>query len=75
MRGGRFLAEDSPDNLLNQYNVSSLEDVFLKLSVMQNMNKRRRSSFMQELIGPSGVEADPVSVQTPKKGLSRTWTR
>ncbi|KAK6621969.1 hypothetical protein RUM44_001776 [Polyplax serrata] len=58
MRGGRFLAEDSPDNLLNQYNTDTLEDVFLKLSVMQNMNKRRRSSFMQELIGPNGKESD-----------------
>lgn len=51
LRGGRFLAEDSPDNLLQQYNAETLEDVFLKLSVMQNMSKRRRSSFMQELIG------------------------
>lgn len=51
MRGGRFLAEDSPDNLMQQFNSETLEDVFLKLSVMQNMNKRRRSSFMQELIG------------------------
>ncbi|KAL0277533.1 UNVERIFIED_CONTAM: hypothetical protein PYX00_004783 [Menopon gallinae] len=51
MRGGRFLAEDSPENLMQQYNSETLEDVFLKLSVMQNMNKRRRSGFMQELIG------------------------
>lgn len=64
MRGGRFLAEDSPDNLLNQYNTDTLEDVFLKLSVMQNMNKRRRSSFMQELIGPNGKESDSVSMDT-----------
>lgn len=51
MRGGKFLAEDSPENLMRQYNSETLEDVFLKLSVMQNMHKRRRSSFMQELIG------------------------
>lgn len=61
MRGGRFLAEDSPENLMQQYNSETLEDVFLKLSVMQNMNKRRRSGFMQELIG---VKEEVASVST-----------
>lgn len=49
MRGGKFLAEESPDHLLQQYNCESLEDVFLKLAVMQNMGKRRRSSIVQEV--------------------------
>lgn len=31
MRSGRLLTEESPDNLLRDYNLSSLEDVFLKL--------------------------------------------
>ena len=31
MRSGRLLAENSPQNLLNNYRLSSLEDVFLKL--------------------------------------------
>lgn len=31
MRSGRLLAEDSPENLLRDFNLSSLEDVFLKL--------------------------------------------
>lgn len=42
MRGGKFLAEQSPDELLQKYHADSLEDVFLKLSVLQNMGKRRR---------------------------------
>lgn len=49
MRGGHFLAEESPDHLLQQYGAPSLEDVFLKLSVIQNMGKRRRSSILHEV--------------------------
>ncbi|KAJ8918786.1 hypothetical protein NQ315_011070 [Exocentrus adspersus] len=47
MRGGYFLAEESPERLISQFNAESLEDVFLKLSVIQNMGKRRRSSILQ----------------------------
>ncbi|XP_046459302.1 ABC transporter G family member 20-like isoform X2 [Daphnia pulex] len=39
MRSGRLLAEDSPDKLLAHYNLSSLEDVFLKLCINQGVNK------------------------------------
>uniref|UniRef100_A0A8D8T4G3 ABC transporter G family member 20 n=1 Tax=Cacopsylla melanoneura TaxID=428564 RepID=A0A8D8T4G3_9HEMI len=49
MRGGRFLAEESPDSLLRKHNCESLEDVFLKLSVIQNRGKRRRSSILHEI--------------------------
>lgn len=45
-----MLAEESPDFLLNQYQCDSLESVFLKLSVLQNMGKRRRSSIVQEIV-------------------------
>ncbi|XP_023014771.1 ABC transporter oskyddad [Leptinotarsa decemlineata] len=47
MRGGYFLAEESPERLISQFSAESLEDVFLKLSVIQNMGKRRRSSILQ----------------------------
>lgn len=33
MRSGRLLVEESPQSLLNNYRVSSLEDVFLKLCI------------------------------------------
>lgn len=49
MRGGYFLAEESPERLMSQFNADSLEDVFLKLSVIQNMGKRRRSSILQSV--------------------------
>ncbi|XP_053697536.1 ABC transporter G family member 20 [Sabethes cyaneus] len=57
MRGGKFLAEESPADLLAQYHAESLEDVFLKLSVMQNMGKRRRSSIAQEVVEAIRVPA------------------
>ncbi|XP_058824504.1 ABC transporter G family member 20 [Topomyia yanbarensis] len=57
MRGGKFLAEESPSDLLAHYHSDSLEDVFLKLSVMQNMGKRRRSSIAQEVVEAIRVPA------------------
>uniref|UniRef100_A0A1A9WH88 ABC transmembrane type-2 domain-containing protein n=1 Tax=Glossina brevipalpis TaxID=37001 RepID=A0A1A9WH88_9MUSC len=57
LRGGRMLAEESPQFLRQQYNAESLEDVFLKLAVMQNMGKRRRSSIAKEVIDNVAVPA------------------
>ncbi|KOB76203.1 Abc transporter, partial [Operophtera brumata] len=59
MRGGRFLAEESPSELLRRYHVSSLEDVFLKLSVMQNLGKRRRSSILADVVEKVELPAIP----------------
>lgn len=61
MRGGKFLAEESPEDLLEKYNCESLEDVFLKLSVLQNMGKRRRSSIIQEVSEQVAVPAISVN--------------
>lgn len=36
MRGGRLLAEQSPEQLLKTYSCDNLEDVFLKLSRVQS---------------------------------------
>lgn len=62
MRSGKFLAEESPDDLLARYQCDSLEDVFLKLAVMQNMGKRRRSSIAQEITEQVSVPAIAVSI-------------
>lgn len=51
MRGGRFLAEESPTKLLEKHNVETLEEVFLKLSKKQNMGLRRRSSILSSVTG------------------------
>ncbi|KAL4708471.1 hypothetical protein ACJJTC_014079, partial [Scirpophaga incertulas] len=50
MRGGRFLAEESPSELIRRYQAESLEDVFLKLAVLQNRGKRRRSSILADVV-------------------------
>lgn len=55
MRGGKFLAEESPTSLLQKYNCQSLEDVFLKLSVIQNRGKRRRSSILHDITAAIAV--------------------
>lgn len=52
-----MLAEESPQFLRHQYNAESLEEVFLKLSIIQNMGKRRRSSIAQEIIENVGISA------------------
>ncbi|KAK4883052.1 hypothetical protein RN001_006371 [Aquatica leii] len=36
LRGGRILAEDSPNNLLQRFEAPTLEDVFFKLSINQD---------------------------------------
>lgn len=55
MRGGRLLAEESPGDLLRKYNSESLEDVFLKLSIIQNRGKRRRSSILHDVTAAISV--------------------
>lgn len=40
MRSGRLLAEESPDTLLAQYNLPTLEDVFLKLCMKDDVENR-----------------------------------
>uniref|UniRef100_A0A146LDF7 ABC transporter G family member 20 n=3 Tax=Lygus hesperus TaxID=30085 RepID=A0A146LDF7_LYGHE len=55
MRGGKMLAEESPDELLQRYNSDSLEDAFLKLSILQNRGKRRRSSITSNIIAANAA--------------------
>ncbi|XP_047525927.1 ABC transporter G family member 20 [Pieris napi] len=64
MRGGRFLAEESPTELIRRYQAESLEDVFLKLSVLQNMGKRRRSSILADVVEKVEIPAipDPTAI-------------
>ncbi|KAK5638424.1 hypothetical protein RI129_012719 [Pyrocoelia pectoralis] len=48
MRGSCLIAEESPKELLRSYQTSSLETVFLKLSVLQNQTQRRLSEEYEE---------------------------
>jgi hypothetical protein len=54
MRSGRFLAEESPENLLKIYKAPNLEDVFLKLSQIEEQNAIKG-------------EIPQVEVQKPRK--------
>ncbi|XP_071441834.1 ABC transporter G family member 23-like [Hetaerina americana] len=58
MRGGKLLAEESPDNLLAIHHCSTLEGVFLKLCILQN---RRKGSNV--LSGGSDREIDMGSFE------------
>lgn len=61
MRGGRFLAEEAPNELMRRYHAENLEDVFLKLAVLQNMGKRRRSSILADIVEKVELPSLPVS--------------
>jgi hypothetical protein len=63
MRGGRLLVEDSPDNLLRNYGLSTLEDVFLQLCRKENSKNPEVESTeieanMASMI-PGSSESDP----------------
>lgn len=53
------MAEESPERLISQFGAESLEDVFLKLSVIQNMGKRRRSSILQSVT--DNIQVPPIA--------------
>ncbi|XP_055375521.1 ABC transporter G family member 20 [Condylostylus longicornis] len=67
LRGGRMLAEETPEALLRKHNTDSLETVFLKLAIAQNMGKRRRSSLVQEVVDQVGR---PTAVTNPALDLT-----
>jgi hypothetical protein len=78
MRSGRLLAEDSPENLLRHYNLSSLEDVFLKLCMADCGNEDKtanRIPTQQQCTGgidnvafhPSSSEMDISEKDNPQQ--------
>lgn len=44
MRGGKLIAEESPETLLMNFQCETLEEVFLKLSFWQNKGNQIQSS-------------------------------
>lgn len=80
MRGGRFLAEESPSKLMEMHRLDTLEEVFLKLSRRQNMGLRRRSSILSSVTGVvpdfdaedemSGEFGDNVSVSSRRRSIA-----
>lgn len=60
MRGGRLLVEDSPENLIRDYGLPSLEDVFLKVCLKDG--GRSSDEQLAEDVTSSN-EAAPVETQ------------
>jgi hypothetical protein len=61
MRGGRVLVEDSPENLIRDYGLPSLEDVFLQVSLKDC--SRSSDEQLAEDVTTSSNEAAPVETQ------------
>ncbi|XP_063989442.1 ABC transporter G family member 23 isoform X2 [Diachasmimorpha longicaudata] len=80
MRGGKFLAEESPRRLMEMHRLDTLEEVFLKLSRKQNMGLRRRSSILSSVTGVppdmdvedemSGEFGDNVSISSRRRSTA-----
>jgi ABC-type multidrug transport system ATPase subunit len=67
MRGGRVLVEDSPENLIRDYGLPSLEDVFLQVSLKDG--SRSSDEQLTEDV-TSSDEAAPVETQEPQPSES-----
>ena len=67
MRSGRLLAEDSPDNLLRNYNLFSLENVFLELC-MKNQDNKPISIFSNDS-SCNQTEYTKEQPQLPSEGI------
>lgn len=73
MRGGRLLAEDSPELLMKKHNATLLEDIVLKLCLQDNTDEDAESSSDSTTTDGSSVPAVPI-IPLPLK-RSRIWKR
>lgn len=62
MRNGILLAEDSPQNILSQYEADSLEDAFLQLCVKHGVSDEADSKLQHINTIPDKIVADEKSV-------------
>ncbi|XP_032784335.2 ABC transporter G family member 20 [Daphnia magna] len=70
MRSGRLLAEESPENLLTNYNLSSLEAVFLKLCMKDEGNDqdRQEPELLERTVSSSSMRRNVARPQQPSSG-------
>ncbi|CAF1059337.1 unnamed protein product [Rotaria sp. Silwood1] len=69
MRSGRILAEDEPNHLLNQYNETSLENVFLQLCY-EDQNRIQQQTTMNNNNGDRDID---VSNNIGDQNLESTY--
>uniref|UniRef100_T1J7I4 Uncharacterized protein n=1 Tax=Strigamia maritima TaxID=126957 RepID=T1J7I4_STRMM len=62
MRDGSILAQDEPDSLINQYNATTLEDVFLQLSEKSSSTSNNAEV---QTINNATYTATPITNGTP----------
>ncbi|ODM94472.1 ABC transporter G family member 20 [Orchesella cincta] len=65
MRGGRLLAEDSPDLLLKKHNATLLEDIVLKLCLQDNCDEDNESS--SDSTTTDGSSVPTITMPLPSK--------
>ncbi|KAF2897639.1 hypothetical protein ILUMI_08551, partial [Ignelater luminosus] len=61
MRNGKFLAEEPPESLIARYNAETLEEVFLKLSIKQNIDYSTNKT--QGIVNKVIVSIDSNNIQ------------
>lgn len=66
MRSGRLLVEESPENLLRDYGLSSLEDVFLKLCLKDDGTVPAGQSTESNVLALK--DTDQIRVPQPPDG-------
>ena len=69
MRSGRLLAEESPQSLLNSHNLTSLEDVFLKLC-MKDVTSSPPSTPSTV---PTSVASTPIVTDKPQRRIQQEF--
>lgn len=68
MRGGRLLAEDSPELLMKKHNATLLEDIVLKLCLQDNTDEDAESNSSDSTTTDgSSVPAVPIPIPPSKK--------
>uniref|UniRef100_A0A8D8XHD1 ABC transporter G family member 20 n=1 Tax=Cacopsylla melanoneura TaxID=428564 RepID=A0A8D8XHD1_9HEMI len=65
MRKGSLLAEDPPEKLMTQYNVDSLEDVFLRLCHKQNESEEKEPDYKIPFQDPYRHEKNSLAMFWP----------
>ena len=62
MRNGVLLAEDSPTNILQRFQVDNLQDAFVQLSIIQenNMNTIIESEIQIELFEMNSIQDNSI---------------
>jgi len=74
MRGGVLLAEESPQNLLNTFNTTSLEDAFLMLCMKQGSEDARHDQIKDVVVHSNNLTSSNNNISSSKIDPKKTVT-